>query len=366
VAVAGGEDALLAWLRARLGPPASGLLGDDAAMVRLAARGSRGEEWALTVDSQIEGTHFLPGLDPALVAARLLAVNFSDLAAVGAAPSLALLALAAPAGFDHRRFFRALGEGCRRAGVTLAGGDLARAPQVVATMTLLGRRRPGGRWLRRDAGRAGDALWVGGTLGESALGRLLLARGAALQGRHVALPAGLALGGTSAVAARRAVKRHLQPSPQLALSAALARRRRCACLDVSDGLARDLSRLCAASGVGATIEAAALPLPRGAVALAAALGADSLALALGGGEDYVLLFALPPREAAPAGCTRIGMLEARGGMRLRTAEGVASLPPRGWDHLAGERPPSTPTPQRTNERKPRPAVSQPGGAVSWT
>jgi thiamine-monophosphate kinase len=333
---ASGEDALLAWLRRTLGPPAATLLGDDAALLRLAG------DWAVTVDSQIEGTHFPAGLDAAAVARRLLAVNLSDLAAVGAAPAFAFLALSAPLGFDHRRFLRAFASACRAGGVTLAGGDLARAPVLTGTLTLLGRRRPRGRWLRRDAARAGDALWLGGTLGESALGRLLLARGARWVRGRVELPPGLdrALAGggldarTAAAAARRAVRRHLLPEPQLALSAALATRRRCACLDVSDGLALDLARLAAASDVGATIDAAALPMPSALPALARAAGVEASTLALGGGEDYVLLFALPPRERAPAGCRHIGMVEARPGLRLRDEDGrMTPLAEVGWDHL---------------------------------
>jgi thiamine-monophosphate kinase len=332
---AGGEDALVDWLRRTAGEPARGLIGDDAALLRLAG------PWAVTVDSQIEGTHFLAGLDPAVVARRLLAVNLSDLAAVGAEPAYAFLALAAPQGFDHRRFLRAFTGACRRAGVVLAGGDLARAPAPAATLTLLGRRRGGGRWLRRGAARAGDALWVGGTLGESALGRVLLARGARWRGGRVELPAALEWrlagaggGARAAAAARRAVRRHLLPEPQLALSAVLARRRRCACLDVSDGLGRDLARLARASGMGATIEAAVLPMPAALPAIARAVGEDPAALALGGGEDYVLLFALPPREPAPPGCHRIGTIEARAGLRLRDAQGAeAPLRELGWDHL---------------------------------
>jgi thiamine-monophosphate kinase len=324
-----GEDAVVAWLRRRGGGAASPI-GDDAALLPL------GGDWALTADSQIEGTHFPPGLDPAVVARRLLAVNLSDLAAVGAAPAYGLLALAAPAGFDHRRFLRAFTTACRANGVTLAGGDLARAPLLVATSTLLG-RRAGGRWLRRDAGRPGDAIWVGGTLGESALGQRLVAGGATWRGGRVGLPGTPVLGASEAAAARRAVRRHLLPRPQLALGAQLARRERCACLDVSDGLARDLSRLAGASGVGATVEADALPLPAGAASLAAALGASPLQLALGGGEDYVLLFALPEAERAPAGCARIGRLERRAGLRLLRAGGVEELAPLGWDHLSSAR-----------------------------
>jgi thiamine-monophosphate kinase len=331
-----GEDTLVDWLRRTLGGKAAELIGDDAALLRL------GGDWAVTVDSQIEGTHFVPGLDPATVARRLVAVNLSDLAAVGAAPSHALLALSAPAGFDHRSFLRGLAAACRAAGITLAGGDLARAPVLTASLTLLGRRRTRGRWLRRDSARAGDALWVGATLGESAAGRLLLARGAEWRSGRGVFPQTLAeaLGGREPArpsllaAARRAVRRHLLPSPQLEVSAALATRRRCACLDVSDGLARDLGRLARASGVGATVERSALPLSPSLPELAALLGADATQLALGGGEDYVLLFALPPREIAPAGCHRIGAVDARRGLRLRHASGsVEPLAELGWDHL---------------------------------
>ena len=321
-----GEDVLVAWLRRTLGPPAGELIGDDAAMLRL------GGEWALTVDSQIEGTHFLPGLDPAVVARRLLAVNLSDLAAVGAVPIYGLLALSAPAGFDHRRFLRAFGAAAKRFGIVLAGGDVARAPLVVASLTLLGRRR-GRRWLRRDAAQPGDALWVGGTLGESALGRRLLERGARWRDGRVELPSTLTVDAATTRVARRAVERHLLPQPQLELSARLVRRRRCACIDVSDGFARDLSRLAAASGVGATVDAGALPLPSHAARLATALGTHPLELALRGGEDYVLLFTLPATARAPAGCVRIGDIEKRGGLRLHRAGLIDELPASGWDHL---------------------------------
>jgi thiamine-monophosphate kinase len=336
----GGEDELLAWLAGRLAADGLSLIGDDAALLPLhdgkggRTGGDRQGDWAVTVDSQIAGTHFPPDLDSSVVARRLLAVNLSDLAAIGAEPVYALLALNAPPGFDHRRFLGAFADACRAVPVTLAGGDLARAPLLVATATLIGRRRPGGRWLRRDAARAGDELWVGGTLGESALGRLLLAAGARMEAGRVQLPPRFARG-ADAAAARRAVRRHLLPTPQLALSAALANRRRCACLDVSDGLARDLGRLVLASGVGATVEATALPVPARAASLAAALGADATALALGGGEDYVLLCALPPGATPPAGLTRIGVVDTRPGLRLRGPDGEAALPELGWDHLAG-------------------------------
>ncbi|HVS03571.1 MAG TPA: thiamine-phosphate kinase [Thermoanaerobaculia bacterium] len=325
----GGEDALVHWLRRHLGEPAAGLIGDDAAFLPLTG------DWAATVDSQIAGVHFRPPLAPALLARRLLAVNLSDLAAVGAEPAFALLALAAPAGWDHRAFFRAFAAACRAHGVSLAGGDLARSPTLTATLALLGRRPPHGRWVRRDAARYGDVLWVGGTLGEAALGCRLVALGARWKGGGVVLPqSGPNLPPTLAAAARRAVARHLLPQPQIALGRWLGRRRRAAAIDLSDGLSRDLHRLLLASGVGAEIDAASLPLAPRAEPLCRELGCDPGELALHGGEDYVLLFALPAGAPAPPAGTAIGRITAEPGARLRGRRGEP-LEPRGWDHLAG-------------------------------
>ncbi|MGB6993947.1 MAG: AIR synthase related protein, partial [Thermoanaerobaculia bacterium] len=178
----GSEDALVEWLRQRSDRAGQALLGDDGAVI--SARG----EWAVTVDHQIAGVHYPEGLDPAILARRLLAVNGSDLAAMGAQPRFAFLALAVPPGFDTRRLFASLLRACSRLDVELAGGDLARSPTATASLTLVGSKNPKGRWLRRSHGRAGDVLWVGGTLGESAAGRLLLARGARMSGRRVDLP----------------------------------------------------------------------------------------------------------------------------------------------------------------------------------
>lgn len=326
-----GEDHLLAWLRHQLGARGPVLLGDDAALL---PRGA----WAVTVDSQIAGVHFDAGLDPALLARRLLAVNLSDLAAMGALPAYAFLALSATRGFDHRRFFRALLAGCRRHGLALAGGDLATHPSATtASLALLGRRRPRGRWLRRAAARPGDALWLGGTVGESAAGRALLGDGARVDGIAVRLPRAWENGpSTLAVAARRAVRRHLLPRPQLALSAWLAGRPRAAAIDVSDGVALDLRRLCRESGVGAVVDASALPLARRFAPLCERLGRGPLALALGGGEDYVLLFALPPGARPPGrlGCRRIGEITASRRLVLLGEDGRRRpLPALGWDHL---------------------------------
>jgi thiamine-monophosphate kinase len=289
----------------------------------------------VTIDSQIAGVHFPPDLDPAHLARRLLAVNLSDLAAMGAHPTYAFLALSTPHGFDHRGFFRALLTACRRHSLELAGGDLARSPQTVATLTLLGRKPDGGRWLRRSAAAPGQALWLGGSVGEAAAGQLLLARGARLQRNRIELPATIHRPQALAAAARRAVRRHTLPAPQLDLGLWLGRQHDGAALDVSDGVARDLHRLCRESRVGAELIAEDLPLPAGFVPLCAALGTDPLALALGGGEDYVLLFTLPPGIEPPHDfrCRHVGRITRRREVMLRQ-DGVSHpLPPLGWDHL---------------------------------
>jgi thiamine-monophosphate kinase len=320
-----GEDRLLAWLRSRYALPH---LGDDAAMLAL------DRPFAVTTDSQIEGVHFPPGLDPGRIARRLLAINLSDLAAMGAEPRFAFLALAVPEGFAHRRFFRALLAACRPHGVELAGGDLARSPRLTyAVLTLLGTLPSRGRWLRRDGARPGQRLWLGGTVGESAAGQLLAAMGTAGK-----LESSEGVGTESPAirrAARHALDRHLEPRPQLDLGRWLGRRKAGGALDVSDGLARDLHRLCRASGCGATVDGAALPLAPRFAELCRALDRDPLELALAGGEDYVLLFTLPPGLAPPQEfcCTEIGSIDAGTKVRCTRAGRTRALPPLGWDHL---------------------------------
>ena len=312
------ENRLIDWLRRRTGGALIGdLIGDDAAVLPAGS-------FVVTVDHQIAGIHFPPGLDLALVARRLLAVNLSDLAAMGARPAYAFLALAAPPGFDHRRFFTALLAACRRHGLTLAGGDLARHSVLTTSLTLLGTKEETARWLTRSGARPGHALWLGGTIGESAAGRILIERGAP-QAASASLRRAM----------RKAMRRHLQPTPQLALGHWLGRQQEGAAMDVSDGLARDLHRLCRASGVGAEVDAAALPFTDRFRMLCEAIGADPLSLALGGGEDYVLLFTLPEGIAPPEpGARRIGGI-TKGQRLVLLREGKhTALPDAGWDHLA--------------------------------
>lgn len=315
-----GEDALIDWLRRQ---PDTSLIGNDAAVLPEAPSNI---PFAVTVDQQIEGVHFPSGLAPDVLARRLLAVNLSDLAAMGASPAYAFLALAAPAGFDHKRFFKALLAACKGYGLKLAGGDLAKSPLgVTAALTLLGTKEESSRWLTRDGARPGHGLWLGGTVGESAAGRMLIERGEKPPGFEAF---------SSEV--RSAVRRHLQPSPQLDLGRWLGRQREGAAMDVSDGVSRDLHRLCRASKAGAEIEADALPLSDRFIPLCEALGADPLALAFGGGEDYVLLFTLPKDLLPPEefSCRRIGTITERPGVFLLQDGKRRKLAELGWDHLA--------------------------------
>ena len=344
------EHDLLAWLRDQH-PTLEELLGDDAALLEP----PHGPLLA-TVDSQIEGVHVPPGLDPGLLARRLLAVNLSDLAAMGALPTFGLLTLATPRGFDHRRFFRAFLEAAVSQDVQLAGGDLASAASFHATLTLLGSLPPGGRLLRRSGARPGDRLWVGGTLGESAVGRWLLEAGAkpsyasrpALDRKShgdlaVDFPPRLRerLGDHLLEPARRALQRHLLDLGRRLGS--LAQGTPCAGLDLSDGLAADLPRLCRASGVDARVELEALPREPDFERLCRALDRDPFALLTGGGEDYVLLFSLPPGQAPPReaskpdpGYVEIGEITeaaAEPGRALLIDQQVIPWPSPGWDHL---------------------------------
>jgi len=305
------------------------LIGDDAAFLHLPG------DWAITTDQQVAGTHFPAGLAPATLAHRAVAINLSDLAAVGARPRYAFLTLAAPVDFAVKPFFRALVTAGRKHGLELAGGDLARSDQLRLSLTLLGQRPARSRWLRRSAARPADLLWLGGTVGESALGQRLLARRARTASGRVAVPKSIAHDRALTQAARAAVRRHLEPTAQLELGYWLGKRRRAAAIDLSDGLALDLTRLCRASGVGAIIERDGLPLPRDGERLAAALGEDMEKLALGGGEDYILLFALPPSLSVPKefGCTPIGVVTADKRILLRSAGKLRPLKPTGWDHL---------------------------------
>ena len=262
-------------------------IGDDAAVVRPPP----GCDLVVATDTQAEGTHFPPGTPPAAVGHRCLAVNLSDLAAMGARPLWCTLALALPQADAawleaFAAGFAALAE---RAGIVLIGGDTVRGP-LAATVTVLGNVRPG-KFVRRDGARVGDAVYVTGWPGEAVAGRALLGRGAPL----------------SAGPAESLWRRFCFPEPRLAAGRALVGLAS-AMIDCSDGLHDDLGKLVLASGVGARLDAGALPISSALHDFADERAAE---MALTGGDDYELLFTLPPERSAD-----LARLEAQWGLPL--------------------------------------------------
>lgn len=379
-----GEFALIDRLRARVAArhaaAAAGVLlgiGDDAALLAPPPAGPDGRPLALAVsaDTLNAGVHFPHATAPSAIGHKALAVNLSDLAAMGAAPAWCTLALSLPDGDaawldGFLDGFLALADAH---GVALAGGDTTRGPLSI-TLTIAG-HVPAGTALRRDGARAGDAVWVTGTLGDAAAGlALALALGDAGPADAAAAAVPAAAGGDAALGAADAAflrGRLDRPTPRVAAGLAL-RGLASAALDLSDGLLADLGHLLAASGVGAELDADALPfspalaayvaarvqareraLADGAAGAAAAAPPSAQAAAaalrrglqLAGGDDYELCFTAPAgadaavRDAlASTGvtATRVGRIVEAPGLRLRDADGRALAPPAraGWDHFA--------------------------------
>jgi thiamine-monophosphate kinase len=270
----------------------------------------------------VEDVHFTRAhFSPEDIGHKALAVNLSDLAAMGAKPAWFLCALALPADFSQAhavRLARGMAQLARESRIALVGGNVTRARELSVTLTVAGSAplRP----LTRAGARAGELLYVSGTLGEARLGLRQLQEG---------------------VRRGEPVRRQRRPTPRLALGR-LAARFASAGLDLSDGLAQDLRHLCEASGVGARVELARLPV-RPAVVRALGGSEAGLRQALAGGEDYELLLALPPararafeRACAQAGhtVTRVGALTPGRERVILDAKGRRVAPPAGHDHLA--------------------------------
>lgn len=312
--VALGEFALIdRYFRDRGAQRADVLLGvgDDGALLRLPP----GEDLVAVSDTLVDGVHFPSGSDPRSVGHRALAVNLSDIAAMGGTPRWALLSLTLPSVDEAwlEAFAAGFGDLALGHGVALVGGDTTRGPLTIGVQVL--GSVPAGQGLRRSGARAGDALFVSGTPGDAAAGL------ASLMGRSE--------GTDDPTDAAAFEARFLFPTPRVALGQALLPLAS-ACIDVSDGLVGDLGKLAAASGCAAVLDVDALPstAPRHCV--------------LHGGDDYELLFTVPPARvaavAALPGVTRIGEIRAGEGVSLREAgreSAAASVAgPAGYDHFA--------------------------------
>jgi thiamine-monophosphate kinase len=316
-----GEFALISDLFAPLaaGTPASLGLADDAALLP----GRTGFETAMTVDAMVAGVHFLPD-DPADdIARKLIRVNVSDLAAMGARPVAYLMMVAIPPTIDDawlESFVAGLAADQKRFGIHLVGGDtVATSGPLVLSVTAVGEVAEG-RALRRGGASPGDDIWVSGTIGDGALGLRVLTGD--LEGLRPADHDFL-------------VNRYRLPQPRTDLGPELVGQAS-ACIDVSDGLIADLGHICDVSGVAATIEAEAVPLsPAARQAIASDPGLA--ALPLRGGDDYELLFAAPTgradgirrlSEVVGTPLTRIGRIRSGAGVTVVDAHGRA-IPDQG-------------------------------------
>ncbi len=300
-------------------------IGDDAAIISPAAR----TQWVLSCDTFLEDVHFrLKTHPPDSVGYKALARATSDLAAMGATPRFFLLTLALPSlrtGAWLDAFLRGTVRAARELGITIIGGDTTQSLTVFISITVLGEIAPG-RALTRSGARPGDIIYVGGKLGRAQLGLELVLRGHARNRQLRAL-----------------VNPHLYPKIHVALGSWLARHHiATSAMDLSDGLSTDLARLCSASKVGAKIYASKIPTVVNSPAAASKLTnrkSDPLLRALHGGDDYELLFTIPPRQAkklnrAPGATalTAIGEITRSRELTLVARDGnTAPLKSQGWD-----------------------------------
>ncbi|HEY0327545.1 MAG TPA: thiamine-phosphate kinase [Rhodopseudomonas sp.] len=286
--MASGEDDLIARYFKPLARDAGAFdLGDDCAVLTSSA-----DDLVLTTDAIVEGVHFLPDDPPETIARKALRVNLSDLAAKGATPAGFLLTLALRSAEDAwlAPFAKALDADATAFGCPLLGGDTVSTPgPLMISVTAFG-RVPAGGMVRRAGARPGDHVVVSGTIGDAALGLDILKGG----------PAAGAAFGEARVAL---VQRYREPQPRSALAQAV-RDHASAAMDVSDGLAGDLAKLCAVSGVSAAIEAAAIPLSDAARAVLGA-GAGRIEQLIACGDDYEILCTVP-QARLPAFCADAG------------------------------------------------------------
>ena len=293
-----GEDDLIARYFVPLAsdPGAFGLI-DDAAILK-----GSSDDLVVTVDAIVEGVHFLPDDPPETIARKALRVNLSDLAAKGAEPAGFVLTLALRE-VDERwlaPFAKALGEDAEHFGCPLLGGDTVSTPGPLSISITAFGRVPQGRMVRRTGAQPGDAVVVTGTIGDATLGLALLTQGSS-QG--------------SPATQQALIARYRVPQPRTAL-AAVVRDHASAAMDVSDGLAGDLAKLCKASGVSAEIKLEQVPISVGA-RVGLGIKATTMEALICGGDDYEILCTVPQArlaafltaaKAAGVGATAIGAI----------------------------------------------------------
>ena len=326
------EDELIERIRRRIPSSEGGALrlgiGHDAALIH-----AHGRDWVVTCDQFLEGAHFLADKHaPQSVGYKALIRAASDVLAMAARPRFFLLSLALPeerTGAWLNQMLSGMARASKSLGVRLAGGDTARSPgegaRIALNVMVLG-EAPRGYGIGRTGARPDDGIYVTGILGRAQLGLELILR--EMSGRR---------------SYRKLLAPHYYPTLSLDFALWLGRHHLpSAMMDISDGLSTDLTRLCRASGVGAHIFADQLPLVAVPGSLQGLSELDPLTLALHGGEDYGLLFAVPRRRVSRipnvfgrTRITRIGEIVRGSGVKIVGAGGkVSSLIPSGWDHFA--------------------------------
>lgn len=327
------EDLIRRFLAPLAKYPGAFDLADDCALLTPKA----GADLVLTTDAIAAGVHFFPDDAPDDIAWKALAVNVSDLAGKAAEPLAYLMALAFPAAPDEawlKKFSAGLKSAQEAFGISLIGGDTDRRPgPLTINITAVG-TVPSGTFVQRTAANAGDRIFVSGTLGDAALGLKLR------RDEHAPKSWGL-----TKAESKHLLQRYLRPAPRLALRKVL-RASASAAMDVSDGLAKDLARMCNASGCGARIECERLPL---SPAVRKAVTADRARLSdvIGGGDDYEILAAVPSvaakayQRAANAtgiGVTEIGEFTSQQTVVFTGSDGNRlDLDKTGWAHFAPTR-----------------------------
>ena len=324
-----GEFDLLRRLREAL-PPAPARVhvgvGDDAAVT------AGGGALVTSVDLLVQDVHFRRDTaTPAQIGHKALASALSDLAAMGAPAGEAYIAMTVPADLGEAEFMELLGGVTALAtdvGATLAGGDISAGSTLTLAVTVVGRLPAPGDAVRRGGALPGDALVATGEFGAAAAGLLLMGDGAGAE--------------LDAAVREALIARQLLPFPRLDAGRALAGAGARAMIDVSDGLAADAGHIAAESAAHLALDADAVPIAAGVAEVAAAAGTDPLDVALGGGEDYELLAALPPErvegaraavQAAGVPLTVLGEVRGGGGVSVSSAAGPRHVP-KGFDQLS--------------------------------
>src|ERR1700674_4577795 len=303
-------------------PAANAVLGvgDDCALVDI----TNGMDLAVSTDTMVSGTHFFPDVDPETLGHKTLAVNLSDIAAMGAMPYWAMLALTLPS-VDHTwlaAFAKGFFDLASEFNVSLIGGDTTRGP-LTLTVTIMG-EVPAGAALRRNGAKAGNDIWVSGNIGDAAL---------AVAHRHGKIV-------LAEADYHEAVMRLYEPTPRVQLGQAL-RGMATSAIDISDGLLADLGHICRLSGVGATVDLGSIPV--------SAIGAKhcssdaGLTAIVAGGDDYELCFTAPANARESIAeltdmlgipLTRIGQVKRGKGVSLLNNGKPVKIDGRGFDHFS--------------------------------